>query len=806
MAGKSGVKAGKAFVLIEAVDKSAHVLRQIGDRFRQFGQRLEDMGRRVIKGSLAAMLPAVLAVRPFVSYDDAMRKVEARSTGTAKEMAELRHQAKELGRTTSFTASQVGELQAKLAQKGFNRGQLLKMTDPIRSLARAAGEGNENDTVVAADLVAGTLRAYKMEASQTAMVADMFSAAVNNSNFSLESLTDGMTKAAPLAKEYNLSLADTIATLASMTNLNIEASSAGVAMNTFFARMSKSEFTNSFNKGLEEATGKTVTFSDAAGNLRKPLDILNDVASAMKGLGTAQKGDLLSILLGVRQFSKGAAAGNMDMKEFVALLEASGGAAARTEKIMDSGLGGSLRMLWSAIEGTAIALTNGLEAAEDGVIKRTTDLFGAISKWIDKNHETVNSVAMVIVGMLAAGVAIFSAGIAMKMLGVAFFVGARGMTIFAGSLRLGLKLLTGVFGLVTRIVMAFATGGIAALLNPVTLIVGAVGLAVAMLWKFNDSIRALFGDISSFIMSGISRLGMTVSKTWSGMLAALQLGDLASMWDILWGGMETVGIEVMEFLGSAWSSFSKGFMQVFIVAIGGIKKAWFNLQSTIAEGILKMAAKDGLLGQVGEMLMGFDGIDVSEEAKKARELEMKRLRMAAARGDQVASQDIMQDVLGGMAKQFQDKVDGVDSEMAAQIGALDAKHDEIASKRKARLSAQQDKLDNLIDGVGLELLPSLEEMLEGDVGGGEGLGGAVDSLAEALDTAPATMGRELPRGLEAGTLEAAQKFAANRINAPSEMKKMEEAVHETNEHLENLERLNESIDEGFHELLNGGVL
>ena len=161
--------------------------------------------------------------------------------GTAQSMAELRKQAQELGRSTSFTAVQVGDLQAKLAQKGFGRNAIKEMTDDVLALARAAGEGGEEDAVMSADLISGTLRAYQMEASEAGRVADVFTTAVNNSNFSLQGLLDGMAKAGPLASDFGLTLEETVATLASMTNLNITASESGVALQSFLARMSKGE-------------------------------------------------------------------------------------------------------------------------------------------------------------------------------------------------------------------------------------------------------------------------------------------------------------------------------------------------------------------------------------------------------------------------------------------------------------------------------------------------------------------------------------------------------------------------------------
>ena len=304
MASTAGVRAGKAFVLIEAVDKTSFILRRISAKMKAFGSKMTAMGRSMMTSGIFAAAPIAMATKRFASFDDAMRRVEARSGATAGEMKTLTDQAKELGRTTSFTAVQVADLQAKLAQKGFKPKQIGDMTGAVMNLARAAGSGEEGDTTVAADLVSGTLKAFQMGADQAGRVSDIFTAAVNGSNFSLEGLMDGMAKAGPLASSFGLSVEETAATLASMTNLNITAAEAGTAFQSFLARMSKEEFTGSFNKQLEQLTGQTISFRDAEGNLRKPLEVFADLQKATANLGTAERGDLLSILFGVRQFGK----------------------------------------------------------------------------------------------------------------------------------------------------------------------------------------------------------------------------------------------------------------------------------------------------------------------------------------------------------------------------------------------------------------------------------------------------------------------------------------------------------------------
>ncbi|MDN8817633.1 phage tail tape measure protein, partial [Staphylococcus aureus] len=68
-----------------------------------------------------------------------MSKVQAISGGTAKDLAKLTEQAKELGASTSFTASQAAEAQNFLAMTGFKTNEIYGAMPGMLSLA-AAGQ------------------------------------------------------------------------------------------------------------------------------------------------------------------------------------------------------------------------------------------------------------------------------------------------------------------------------------------------------------------------------------------------------------------------------------------------------------------------------------------------------------------------------------------------------------------------------------------------------------------------------------------------------------------------------------------
>ncbi len=89
-----------------------------------------------------------------------MSSVEAITKATSQEISELREQAKDLGGTTAFTATQVAMLQKELGKLGFTSKEILEGAGGILDLAAATGE----DLAKSAEVAGATVRIFGLEA------------------------------------------------------------------------------------------------------------------------------------------------------------------------------------------------------------------------------------------------------------------------------------------------------------------------------------------------------------------------------------------------------------------------------------------------------------------------------------------------------------------------------------------------------------------------------------------------------------------------------------------------------------------
>ena len=574
MATTGGIKAGKAFVIIEALDKTGSVLRAVHKRMRSFANDMTSLGKGLLVKGFAGLLPVGLSLRTFSNFDDALRKVEARSSGTAEEMKALRHQAKELGRTTSFTAGQIGELQAKLAQKGFNRAQLQQMTPAVQDLARGAGEGTEEDTTLAADLVSGTLRSFQLGADQSTRVADVMTAAVNNSNFTLQALIDSMKYAAPVAQQFNLGLEETVATLAQMTNVNLDASTAGTAFRNMLLELSDAGKRTKFLSALQKETGQTIDMVDqSSGNLKPLPDILFAIGEATRDLGSAKKGELFNMIFGKRAIVPSLVLGSSanPFGDLLTVLNNSQGVARKTAVQMDAGLGGAYRLLMSAVEGVAIAIGEALSPSLVNLAGIIGNILPDVAKWIEQNQGMVVSVTAAIATVVGLGAGLIGLGAAIHL--VAF----------------------GFSGLAS--VASVAAGAVGLLMAPVVLVGASIVAAGAAVWTFRDRIMAGLAAIPSLFRGFAERLVGTVGTAFYEATAIA-----AGLWSGLVDSLGSIWAGLLGVLQAGWggvTSWLTGAVGGLAASVGGLFSALFadvfGRGSGIASGVFR-GLLDALLG------------------------------------------------------------------------------------------------------------------------------------------------------------------------------------------------------------------
>ena len=228
----------------------------VGDNFRNVGNYQGALGKLTgAFGALGLSMGSAMVIKNvfgvIADFDQSQANLASVLGVSRDQMEGLTEQAKQLGATTRFTASQVGELQTELAKLGFNQGQIEAMTGSVLNLAGATG----TDLAEASTVVGSTLRAFGMSAEETARVTDVMSKSFSSTALDMSKFSTAMAIVAPVAKSAGLNIEETTSMLGALVDNGIDASTAGTGLRNIFLDLSKSGMT--YKQAMDEINGST---------------------------------------------------------------------------------------------------------------------------------------------------------------------------------------------------------------------------------------------------------------------------------------------------------------------------------------------------------------------------------------------------------------------------------------------------------------------------------------------------------------------------------------------------------------------
>lgn len=313
-------------------------------------------------------------------FEQAITNVGAVSLLTRDQIADLEAKALELGATTKFSATEVANAMEMMGKAGFENGEVLAGVGGILAAAAAEGAGLEET----ASNVSNVLKGMGLATSESGRVADVLTLASARTNSSISSLGESMKNVSSTARTFGLKLEDTVAAVALLQDVGLDASEAGSSLNTMLTMMAAP---SDQVKGKMKQLG--VSFSDAHGNMLPFTEVLGQLSkSAEKSGGNMEQVAFFAELLGLRG-SK--AAGNLKtlfnegkVGKLKTELDGAAGSAEKMAAIRMDTLLGDWEQLGGAVDSVKIRMFNMQSGPLRGVVKDMT-------AWIDANHAVIES-------------------------------------------------------------------------------------------------------------------------------------------------------------------------------------------------------------------------------------------------------------------------------------------------------------------------------------------------------------------------------------------------------------------------------
>lgn len=354
--------------------------------FQAINKELE-IGFNGLKKYTEAFTAATVAVGGFAAkngmeFEASMSKVEAYSGVSTEEMQQLSAAAKEMGATTSKTASQAADALGYLALNGYKTEEMLNSLKPIVKASEAGGM----DLAQVADLVANSLTSYGKSAADAEEFLNVLTATQSNSSANLEQLLTTYRELSGTFNILNVDFNESATLLGGVANRGLKGAEAGTALNSVMLRLLGT------NKRANTALSEFgISAWNDDGTFKGLTNTLNEVNAAMARMTDQEKVYFESQISGVLRFQdfQKLLAAAADTEEYNSLYSINENASAnntlyRTAETMMNNLKGKVTLLKSATEALGISI---FETFSD----RAVDNVKRFTQWINILNEGVQS-------------------------------------------------------------------------------------------------------------------------------------------------------------------------------------------------------------------------------------------------------------------------------------------------------------------------------------------------------------------------------------------------------------------------------
>lgn len=345
--------------------------KKAGQALKDIGGNISDLGSSM--GMLAIPIAAIGAgiIKVSADFQASMNNVQALTSATGEEFQKLRFQARELGKSTIFSASQAADGMTFLAQAGFEVNEIYDAMPATLDLAAAAGLG----LAQAADISSNILQGFKLEATDMAFAADVLSNTFASSNVNLVQLSESMKFVAPIAAELGLEISEVAAAIGFMGDAGIQGSMAGTAF-----RMGLLQLASDSGGAADMLKSLGVEIANEAGEMRTLADIIGQLNEKTKDMTDIQRTNTIEAIVGTRAVTAFLTLMSRGQEELEAFAKANEDALGRTGELAEAklkGFSGALKKFRSAAEGLGITL--GGEEGE-GFLGSLTPLIDKLTK------------------------------------------------------------------------------------------------------------------------------------------------------------------------------------------------------------------------------------------------------------------------------------------------------------------------------------------------------------------------------------------------------------------------------------------
>jgi len=592
----------------------------------------------------AASYGLAKATSGFAEFDKQMRFVQGIVQETGQGMEELRERALALGRTTSFTATEVAEGMTELARAGRNTAQIYGEVEDALNASR----GTMTDLAETTRILVSTMSQFGLATSESSRTADTLVSASNKASHSFEELGQAMKFVGPMAHILGFTLEEVSAALNMLAKKNIKATLAGRQL----ARVFKEMVQPSKKLAMEELGMK---FEDAGGGFTNMVNLFKQLDEATKFMSSSERIGFFQQMFGIGASAALVIAENVKgLDDMTNSIIENRGASKALMELVEGGLWGSIKKLTSAVDGAAKALVKKLGPAFSYAIDGATLFVKGLADSIKNSENLAKKLIQSALLYAAMTAGILATGIAMKTLASAMIVVGGATTLVMLPLIASVKILSAVIGVLVQTGLTSLTLALTAFSTTVTVtanVVRAFSLVLPML-------ASVATGVASTVSVAMSAIAASISTVLLGLPAAGVVGVLTLI-GVEIGVLATLASRAGASLTNTFTEVAQGLSVVkdnVKAVVNGIRGSFVTLGSDIASAFKFVDLTRGLQNfakDFDEVLYGMGTAISSGNLGGILEVAVASMKLTWVRFTQYLKTTGVQGAISQMSEAFQ---------------------------------------------------------------------------------------------------------------------------------------------------------
>lgn len=225
------------------------------------------------------------------SIDHTLSTVRVLSEESSTSINRLNDDLLTLGRSGPFGPLEIAEAMKTMSLAGLDAESVSRSVKDVLNFAVAG----TTDIKTAADVMTSVATAFSMTANSYNYVGDVIAKTAAVSKSSIESIGEAFKTASVINKQYGVSLEDTGASLALLSNLGIQGSAAGTALRNTYVDLSGR--TPKVTKVIKELG---LELKDQNGNFKDLVTMVGELDTALSRHSSSKQKDILQTLASER--------------------------------------------------------------------------------------------------------------------------------------------------------------------------------------------------------------------------------------------------------------------------------------------------------------------------------------------------------------------------------------------------------------------------------------------------------------------------------------------------------------------------